>query len=440
MKTILQRILIALLLGLIFFPLGMVASRKMQPKEIASVSGVALWRSPVFYFQIEQSTGKNPLLLKGSGLSLAKVGNTYDVRGHDNLPHNVSSPAAKTFVQNYQLSRYGQRKHIVISKKELKAYYANALNQGWKGSEKKFLSYFQKRGLSKSEITALMKQDLTVSKILKGEQRKIHVTELDVRYYYLNHISDFKHGELRRVQLITVASRAKAFQLRKRLLAGESFDALAKKFSLDRSAASGGLISVDKDTTLKGFYSHVRLLAVGVISLPFQTKLGWHLVKPVTPVIKPGVWTYKQMHKAIKQNIFSKRSGAASAKFFQKLDRLYPATYNSSYAPDGAPRVASSKLSLTGGAKASLLVFLSSLFSLLLYAFINRKDLAPKASSDLGSKKAEEKLAATSTPSKAPSAEPDTIIKTTASKAKSVNSGKRTPSKNAKKKPGKKRH
>lgn len=71
-----------------------------------------------------------------------------------------------------------------------------------------------------------------------------------------------------------------ANQLRERLVAGESFEALAKEYSQDRgSAAQGGLLP----ETAKGrfeapFDKYVFEAALGELSQPVRTRYGYHLI------------------------------------------------------------------------------------------------------------------------------------------------------------------
>ncbi len=77
----------------------------------------------------------------------------------------------------------------------------------------------------------------------------------------------------------------KATQLHERLLAGESFAELAKAHSADAaSAAAGGQYAIfvrgSQDTQLKALTFGLK---VGELSKPYETPLGWHIIKRVPP-------------------------------------------------------------------------------------------------------------------------------------------------------------
>ncbi|MDR1725109.1 MAG: peptidylprolyl isomerase [Bacteroidales bacterium] len=64
---------------------------------------------------------------------------------------------------------------------------------------------------------------------------------------------------------------------------GNSFEEVAKTFSDDkRSSANGGLLAGQKLTTLPSEYViNLQTMQIGQYSKPFESRFGWHIIKPV---------------------------------------------------------------------------------------------------------------------------------------------------------------
>ncbi len=79
---------------------------------------------------------------------------------------------------------------------------------------------------------------------------------------------------------ILVASESKAKALKYRIENGESFGAVAKKYSSCPSGEFGGDLGYfGRGQMVKEFEQAAFSLPVGVVSDPVQTDFGWHLIK-----------------------------------------------------------------------------------------------------------------------------------------------------------------
>lgn len=113
--------------------------------------------------------------------------------------------------------------------------------------------------------------------------------------YHIIKLEDYKGGDrqivmqtkVRHILLTTneVTSNEDALtrleQLRKRILGGDAFDALARSHSDDKSSAikGGELGWINPGDTLALFEEEIGKLKIDEIGEPFQTEFGWHLVQ-----------------------------------------------------------------------------------------------------------------------------------------------------------------
>ncbi len=79
----------------------------------------------------------------------------------------------------------------------------------------------------------------------------------------------------------TPNARLKAIQIRNKILAGESFAKLARKYSADKGSAmeGGDLGMTDPAGFVPPFANAVRNLPLNTLSQPVKTRFGWHLIE-----------------------------------------------------------------------------------------------------------------------------------------------------------------
>src|SRR5690606_16128863 len=71
-------------------------------------------------------------------------------------------------------------------------------------------------------------------------------------------------------------------QLRQRILNGESFEDLAKRYSNDASAPQGGDLGwLTPGETVPAFERAMNALEPGQVSQPIQSQFGWHLIQGI---------------------------------------------------------------------------------------------------------------------------------------------------------------
>lgn len=121
----------------------------------------------------------------------------------------------------------------------------------------------------------------------------VTVSDAEIRTYFDAHGDDFRRQGRAVVSLVsvprvvtaadTVASRARAAQLRQEILAGASFEDVARRESADSaSAVDGGSLgsgTLQDLTFVEPFEQAAAGLAAGEVSEPVQTQFGFHLIR-----------------------------------------------------------------------------------------------------------------------------------------------------------------
>ncbi len=147
--------------------------------------------------------------------------------------------------------------------------------------------------LNEKDLKLLVRKDIVINNLLGREvAEKVKVTDEEVKKFYDDNKEKFKTEESVKAShiLIGVSEKAsaddkkkakeKAESIRKRLVAGEDFAAVAKKESTCPSASQGGdLGSFSKGQMVPEFEKAAFALKPGDISDVVETKFGYHIIK-----------------------------------------------------------------------------------------------------------------------------------------------------------------
>ena len=120
------------------------------------------------------------------------------------------------------------------------------------------------------------------------------------------------------------AALARARELRRRLLAGEDFAALAREYSDDKATATQGgeLGWVDPGQMVPEFQRAMDALEPGEISEPVKSGFGWHLIQ--VEARRSHDDTEEHRRKLARQQIFRRKAEEARSSWLRRLrDEAY---------------------------------------------------------------------------------------------------------------------
>jgi len=190
---------------------------------------------------------------------------------------------------------------------EKKVDEAIADNMRMLGGEDAFHEQLKNEGFTLEGLKRLYRRQwknrMLVERVLRQEmhQSRKGPSEADLRKFYNDHKEDIP-ARPAVVHLKTIflgfdeASEAgttahkKIEEIHRRLLAGEAFDDLARKYSDDPSSSNGGDLGFLKPGDLgePAFRAAVAKLAVGEVSDPVRTTYGWHIIEVTEERPKTG--------------------------------------------------------------------------------------------------------------------------------------------------------
>ncbi|QHL89477.1 peptidylprolyl isomerase [Nibribacter ruber] len=162
------------------------------------------------------------------------------------------------------------------------------------GGPEKLEAYFNKpMSQIREDLRKSMRENLTIQKMEKEIAGKIKVTPKEVKQFFLQipqdslpyYSTEVEVGQIVKIAQIGGAQKAQARkqleEIRKRIVNGEDFAALAKQYSQDpASAAEGGNLGFFKRRELVPEYEAAALkLKPGEMSPVIESMFGFHLIQ-----------------------------------------------------------------------------------------------------------------------------------------------------------------
>lgn len=201
--------------------------------------------------------------------------------------------------------------------------------------ETKFTEALRQEGMTLADLRRSLERQMLVSQVQRVEiVDKISVSDVESREYYLAHQGEFTSPTevtLREILFevpstdrgVNVAEddaiRARADDVRRRLLAGEPFARLAGEHSAAPSRANGGLIGPLNATELAtNLQSLLEGMAVGDLTEPLRVPRGYQILK-LESRTNPKVRTFEEARGDIANAIGGQRLEVERTKY---LDRL----------------------------------------------------------------------------------------------------------------------
>lgn len=201
--------------------------------------------------------------------------------------------------------------------------------------EAQFQAALKQEGLTLSDLRRNLERSMMVSQVQRNEVvEKIGVTEEEARALYESNRAEFTtpaEMTLREILIevpttekgVNVAqddeAKARAEELRKRLLNGEPFARLAAEFSASPSKANGGLIGPIKgDELAPQLQQLLNKLKVGDVAEVIRTTRGYQILK-LESRTETRIRTFEEARPAISERIVEGKRRAALMKYLDTL-------------------------------------------------------------------------------------------------------------------------
>lgn len=190
------------------------------------------------------------------------------------------------------------------------------------------------------ERLADIKDQLIIESLLKKKiTADAKISDEDIKSYYDKNKENFKREREINTRHILLKTEEEAKQIQGRILKGEDFIELAKKYSIDpNAAATGGEIGFHPKGSLVPEYEAAafKLTKVGQLSGIVKTQFGYHIIR-LEGTKPPSYVPVDEVKDFIKQKILQEKQSELLEKYIDNLKKSAKITINEELLKEDKP-------------------------------------------------------------------------------------------------------
>ena len=285
-------------------------------------SGAAAPKPPSFADCIKQKRKTTPAPAKGQPKVTDSQLKTQCKQEYNSLRDQVM----QLLVSFEWIEGEAKAKGIKVSDKEVQASFDKQKKQAFPKAAD-FDKFLKDSGQTEGDILKRVRLDTLSNKIRdKVTKGKDKVTDAQIAAFYNKNKARFAQPERRDLRIVLTKDKAKAEKAKKAIEGGQSFESVAKKYSIDQaSKAQGGkLPAVAKGQQEKALDSAIFAADKGELTGPVKTQFGYYVFE-VTKINKATQQTLDQAKATIKQTLASQNQQKSLDSFVKSFRKRWKA-------------------------------------------------------------------------------------------------------------------
>jgi len=206
---------------------------------------------------------------------------------------------------------------IKVTDKDVDKQFKLTKSQSFK-KESEYQKFLKSSGMTQADVIFRVRNDV-LSKRIQAEitkKSKSKITAAQISDYYAKNKSRFAQPERRDLLIVLTKTKAKAEEAKAALASGQSFKAVAKKYSIDTNSKKNGgkLEGVASGQQEKSLDDAVFNAKLKKITGPVKTSFGYYVFQ-VTKVIPKSQQTQAQAKSTIESLLVSQNQQKALNDF-----------------------------------------------------------------------------------------------------------------------------
>lgn len=293
----------------------------MQVAAISSQGGVEgaaakakVPDAPEFKNCIAEKTKSAPKPAKGQPKPSADTFKTQCQQEYDGLKQQVM----QFLISSEWIQGEAEQQKVTVSDEEVEKQFATTKKQSFP-KPADFDKFLKTSGMTLEDIKFRVRLDALSNALRKKiTEGKDKVSDAQISDYYEKNKTRFAQPERRDLRIVLTKTRAKADEAKAALDGGQSFKAVAKKFSIDQASKNQGgvLLAVAKGQQEKAFDAAIFAAPKGKLQGPVKTQFGFYVFE-VTKVTEASQQSLKDATATIKQLLASQNQQKALDKFVE---------------------------------------------------------------------------------------------------------------------------
>jgi foldase protein PrsA len=229
-----------------------------------------------------------------------------------NLFTSLSSQVMDFLIRAYWYQADAAKQHVTVTPAEVQQRF-NAERQAQFPSQAQFQAFLSQSGYTMDDLLFRTRVQLLYNKLIQKQTKP--VTNADIAAYYASHRSQFGSPETRSLRIVLTKTQSQAQAAKSALSSGQSWDAVAKKYSIDPATKNKGgvLNNISKGQTDQALESAAFSAKVGQVVGPVHGQFGYYVIE-VTKVTKGNQKSLAQSTAAIRQTLVAQSQTSAQSK------------------------------------------------------------------------------------------------------------------------------
>jgi foldase protein PrsA len=230
-------------------------------------------------------------------------------------------------IQAQWVEQEANAKNIKVSDAEVKRSLEDQKKTAFGGSngEKKYQRFLQTSGMSEEDILFRVRLDTLQQKLTqKVTQDKTQISSSDVSDYYDKNKKRFAQPERRNLNVVLTKTKARAAAAERALRGGQSWKAVAKRYSIDEASKTQGgkLPDVTRGQQEKTFDRAIFSARKGKVEGPVKTQFGWYVFE-VTKITPASQQSLDQARDTIRNLLRSQRQQKSLDEWIKDFRKRY---------------------------------------------------------------------------------------------------------------------
>ncbi len=260
---------------------------------------------------------------KELGSQVAKQSNAQLKSACSQLFTSLSSQVLDFLIRGYWYQADAAREHVKVSDAQVQQQFNVEKQQGYP-TDAAFQAFLTQSGFTVQDLLYRVRLQLTFRALVNKQIKPI--TSADVAAYYASHQASFGTPERRDLRVVLTKTQAQANAAKSALQSGQSWSAVAKKYSIDPATKNkgGAMSGVSRGTTDAALEAAAFAAPVNKLLGPVHGQFGYYVVE-VTRIVRATQKSLAQEAAVIRQTLTSEQQSSAQTAVDSAAQRRWKA-------------------------------------------------------------------------------------------------------------------